>query len=490
MAGSRRVRFRPETHDPARRRPISLAAHALVAWMTFRLVGHAAGVRFDARSASWFWQYLDLELLRDEPLTSLFHLHSQPPAFNALLAVGQHFPHPELFYEVVFRTLGIALAVGMARALLRLGVSRAGAIAGVWLFAALPSSILYEAWLFYSLPIAVLVLWSVVAFADAAARRSRGSIALFVALCALLVLGRSVFHWVWVLGAALLLATHVRARPRRRALAVALLLFTCGALFAKNAVVFGFAGSSSWLGMSLAKHTLEPLDPAERAALVVDEPPEVARLVQLLPFSELDRYPAALREVPERFADVECLARPRKRNGQVNLNHAAYLTISEHYARLSKRALMRHPDVYAASVERAVLTLASPSVEYWELLPNLQKLDGWHAVVLRLGGVSPFDPGTYRAFDAAYLATRVSPLLVILALLTLLWATATASSRRAPFARKAMLRFALFTVGFVTLAQVLVEVGENHRIAYEVFPVGFALTVAALDDLVRRLAGC
>lgn len=468
------------------RRPLSLVAHAVIAWATFRIAGYAAGVRFDASSASWFWQYLDLEWLRDEPLTSLFYLHAQPPAFNALLAVGQGFPRPELFYEIVFRGLGLMMAIGMARALERLGVSRAGAISGVWVFAALPSSILYEAWLFYSLPVALLVLWSTVSFASACARRSRGSIVLFVALCALLVLGRSVFHWTWVAGTALLLATHVRARPRLRLLSVVLLVVACGALFVKNAVVFGSASSSSWLGMSLAKHTLEPLEPAERAALVEDEPPEVARLVQVLPFSELGRYPPGLRDAPVRFTGIECLVRPHKRNGQPNLNHAAYLAISEHYGRLSRRAMVRHPDVYATSVKRALLTLASPSVEYWELLPNLRKLDGWHGAVLRLGGLSRFEADDYRAFDAPYLATRVSPVYTLLTLLTLLWTVTAAVSRRGRFARRAMLRFALFTMGFVTVAQVLVEVGENHRIAYEVFPLGFALSVATLDGLARE----
>ena len=461
--------------------------HAVVAWAVFRAVGYAAGVRFDARSAPWFWQYLDLEQLREAPLSSLFHLHAQPPAFNALLAIGQWADEPAFFYELVFRGLGLALSLGLARAWVLLGASRPAAVVGLWTFAALPSSILYEAWLFYSLPVAVLVLWSVVAFGRALGRRSWRDVGVWIALVALRVLTRSVFHWTWLLGCAALFGWHARRRVGGAGPALVLLVVFGGALFVKNAIVFGHVGSSSWLGMSLAKHALEPLDDASRRALVEGEPPEVARLVDVLPFSEVHHYPTALREVPARFEHVPVLAEARKSNGQPNLNHAAYLAISARYAELSKKAIVAHPRSYARSVGRALLTLASPSVEYWELLPNLSKLSAYHDLLMRLGGVTAFEPESYRAFTSSYLATRVSPLYSAFALFAFGWGAVVAFRRREPRARRASLQLAVFTIAFSTAAQVVVEVGENHRIGYEVFPLGWVLAVAAVDRVARRL---
>lgn len=461
--------------------------HSLVAWAIFRLASWAVGVRLDTSPGSWFWQYLDLEQLRDQPLVSLWYLHAQPPGFNALLAVGQQFTRPDLFYAAAFRVFGALLAVGFARAVERLGVSRRGAIAGVWLFNALPSSLLYESFFFYSLPVAAILVWAVVAFGSTASRPRPRSLALFTALCALLVLTRSTFHWTWVLLTAGLLAARV-PRGWRRYVAVSGFVVACSLLFVKNAVLFGFFGSSSWLGMSIAKHALEPLSPAQRAILVADDPPEVAHLVNAPPFATLDRYSAQLREVPPQFSNVPVLASPLKSSGSLNLNHIAYIHISDNYGKLARRAVSRYPTAYMQSVRRAVLTLANPSVEYWELLPNLAKIGRWHAFVSELGGLPPFDASEYRAFEADYLATRVSPAYMCLTLLTLVWGIRGAFSARGPAGRSSMLQFALMTIGLVTTAQILVEVGENHRIAYEVFPIGFAITVAMVDDFIRTVS--
>jgi hypothetical protein len=40
-------------------------------------------------------------------------------------------------------------------------------------------------------------------------------------------------------------------------------------------------------------------------------------------------------------------------------------------------------------------------------------------------------------------------------------------------------------MAFSTVVQVLLEVGENHRIAYEVTPLGWVVLVAAVDATVR-----
>ncbi len=61
---------------------------AVVAVFLLSRVGYyVAGVRFDASSLPWFWQYIDPVLLKTDLGQSLWYLHSQPPAFNLFLGI-------------------------------------------------------------------------------------------------------------------------------------------------------------------------------------------------------------------------------------------------------------------------------------------------------------------------------------------------------------------------------------------------------------------
>lgn len=46
------------------------------------------GIEFDDGPLTWFWQYIDLDLLRDQTWSSLYYQHTQPPLYNVYLAIG------------------------------------------------------------------------------------------------------------------------------------------------------------------------------------------------------------------------------------------------------------------------------------------------------------------------------------------------------------------------------------------------------------------
>src|SRR5262249_12387935 len=84
---------RPRRSDD-RRRPLEMnriraARPELVALFVFvlsrALCRWALGIRFDARPIEYFLQYLDVPLLKNQLLRSLYYLHSQPPGFNLFL---------------------------------------------------------------------------------------------------------------------------------------------------------------------------------------------------------------------------------------------------------------------------------------------------------------------------------------------------------------------------------------------------------------------
>ena len=83
----------------------------------------ALGVRFDTTPLSWFWQYLDVTLLRGRLAESLLYLHCQPPLFNLFLGIffstlGFACLEPFLFvgYLISIALFGLYQAIFMANA--------------------------------------------------------------------------------------------------------------------------------------------------------------------------------------------------------------------------------------------------------------------------------------------------------------------------------------------------------------------------------------
>src|ERR1041384_4318525 len=67
-------------------RRLALAAALAHAAIAAAYVVHGVSIRHDFGPSTWdfFWQTRPTEALRDRALQSLWHLHAQPPLWNAL----------------------------------------------------------------------------------------------------------------------------------------------------------------------------------------------------------------------------------------------------------------------------------------------------------------------------------------------------------------------------------------------------------------------
>ena len=152
---------------------------ATVAHHAYRGVSirHDFGPSSASGTWDWFWQNLVIADLRDRALQSLWHLHAQPPLWNALNA-----PLIKLFGEshpgarfVLHALMGAAMAAGV-------------------LVALDPALVLYEAYALYDLLCAFLVMvafWAMVRAGPDG--RTAPLVSALVAVTAL-VLTRSVYH--------------------------------------------------------------------------------------------------------------------------------------------------------------------------------------------------------------------------------------------------------------------------------------------------------
>jgi hypothetical protein len=103
---------------------------------------------------TFYWQYADPKLLREDLLRTIFYLHSQPPLYNLYLGLGlKLFPKN---YSAAFAACQYLISLGFSVALFelmrRLTVPKTLAFLLAAAFILSPPYLSYEHWLFYDFP--------------------------------------------------------------------------------------------------------------------------------------------------------------------------------------------------------------------------------------------------------------------------------------------------------------------------------------------------
>jgi hypothetical protein len=464
----------------ARIRRLGPALVLLAAFVATRLVARLAfGLRFDADTLH-YWHLLDLGILREDLLRGLLYLHSQPPLYN--LAVGlvlKCVPEPSAAraFEAALLVLGFLAIAGIHALIVELGTPRRAALGFALLQTLSTTWLVYESWLFYTLPVAALLTWAAVFLARAARGSRRAAVA-----CAASVLAlswtRATYHPAWAaLSLALLLVAVHGGAPRvvraaRRGALVALVLVL--ALPAKNALLVGAFAGSSWLGMNLAHMTTERLPEAMREEWI--RAGALSPLARVPSFSPLSAFPEELRAVPPGLPAHPALTAPLKADGAPNFNHAAYVRIAREYQQAARVVVARRPDVYLERVRRAVRTWLRPPTDYILVVPAREALGDWDRLHSRLLLWSSLE------------RRRAGPSWVLLPAAVLLL---LALAQRAPAERRRALvltAFPLLAIAWNAGFSNLLDVEENNRFRVEVEGLMVALGCWALVEVARGLA--
>lgn len=465
-------------------RETRLAWGILAAGFVASRIGAAVvfGLAFDDGPLVWFWQYVDPVLLERDALRSVYYHHAQPPLFNLYLAgvvktCGG--AAPECF-AASYHGFGLALHAALFALLLRIGVGRWIALATTLFFAFTPASLLYEHWLFYTYPVATLLVVAAVFVhrSIAGGGRRRDLLVLSAALVAV-ALTRSLFHLAWLAGGLALVAWPLRARWRRVVACAALPVVLAVGVYAKNAALFGSFSSSSWLGMSVARLAIEPIPLGERRALV--ESGRIGRVSLVEPFSPIEAYPPGLRRGAR--TDHPVLSAAYRSTGAVNFNHGAYPAIARAYLRDARALIAERPDVYRSSVGRAWWQFAMPPSIVLFLQTNRTRM-GLYAGLWSAGlyGFTLAPLPTDRPATREDLHYRMHTWALVFLLLAS-FAVAMGALRgarewlgrgRDP-ALGATLLFAAGTIVYVAVVGNALEIGENNRFRFLVEPLLFAL---------------
>ena len=336
------------------------------------------GIRYDARPLSYYFQYLDVALLRARLLESLLHMHGQPPLFNLFL--GFVVKCCEAKQEAVFHWLYMGMGLGVSLLVYALarevGVSRGLSFGLALGYQVNPSSVLYENVLVYAAPVAFLGAASAYFLSRGLSRRAGRQIFVGLLLLAVLVGIRSSFHLLFYTAAVgyLLLAAPVPIR-RQIVLAAIVPFLVAASFFLKNGMLYGRFASSTWLGMNLWRVTAQALDPHLRQELVAGGHMELSDRHTFLP---LEGYPEKYwRTIVETCAGPPVLCNINKSEGGTNFNHAAYLAISDALLRDDLYAVQHDPGVVARRILSGTVHYLWPGSTFLGVQENLTKIAAW-----------------------------------------------------------------------------------------------------------------
>jgi hypothetical protein len=441
-----------------------------------RIGYYAAGARFDDHDLARFWHFVSPELLKTRLLESVFYLHFQPPLFNLYLGVVLKLfgGAATLAFAISYAALGLGFAWALLWLMRAQGARLELALAFTALVIVSPAFLLFESYLFYTYPV---VIWVTLAAASLHAAARTGHVrwwSAFFALLALIVLTRALFHPLWMLVIALGLLWLRRGDRRRIVLAAAVPLLLVGLVCAKNWVVFGEPGTSSWFGMGMARMSVRDLQPSLRARWIREG--KLSPLAAVRPPGTLAQY--------ERYmalpapTGIPVLDQRQKPSGDINLHHLAYVEISRRLGRDAIYVIRRRPQLYFASVAGALRRFLSPAADWHPLERNRVAIAGY---------VSAYDSAVHFAGPLG----RSGLMLYLLPLMSA-WAALRswiALRRDRHHVVGLVFGFMAFNIVYVSVTGCLLEPRENMRFRLLVEPFLWLLLATVASELVQTLVG-
>jgi hypothetical protein len=459
-----------------------------------RVIFYLTGIRFEDISLYHYWQFLDVELLKNRLLESLFYLHSQPPLFNLFLGVVlKLFPqNTHIAFIVVYLALGLTLSVSVFILLLDFGVPRKTGLIVTLLFVIYPSAILYENWLFYTYPATTFLTLSAIFLIRFIKTRKTTYGVLFFTLLSFLVLIRASFHFLWFALYIALPFIYIKDLRKKILLTSLIPLIAVLFIYGKNYFIFGEFNTSSWLGMNLSRMTTDTLAP--RGKIRLFENKAISKISTFSPWSPLEKYKPFIKNPGK--TGIPALDDEYKSKGAPNLNNIAYIDISRQYMKDSISIIANYPKIYLGGLKRSYsLYFFRPSSEYFvfnqkENRKQIRAFEDLYYIIL-LGKVpeskiNKLPPNMYVRFifgNGLFLLLWI-PTIAVYCLYLLYKGLLR---RFSDPAFELTIIFMFTTIFYLTLVGNLFEHGENNRFRFVIEPFMIIITVLLIDDSLRWL---
>lgn len=477
----------PRWRDVAIVAALFFLSRALYAWL---------GVEFDGTPLSYYMQFIDTELLAHRLLESIWYYHANPPLMNLLVGIGYKLfgdGGVVMFCSVIFHLLGLLAAFCVYTLVWKLSGSRIAAYVGTGLVVFSPSFVLYQNWLMYSFPSAVLLTASALAlYQYLRTLQTRWCVAFFGILM-LLLLTRSLFHIAWMVLVAASLTAAVWDRRRQVLLAAVLPILVVAAWYGKNYYYFGVFSSSTWMGLGLSNISTLVVTREELEPLVKDG--------RLTPFALVSRYQnmGALftaQQLPP--TGVPVLDEIRKSNGFYNFNSQQLIAINKYYTQDAITVIRTYPFSYVVGLVISNRLFFSPSNMnlYFsdrnrESVKPMERI--FNPLLYGVGAEPKYLVQPHFGFaNGGRLEVNTSALLIAAWILVLAYGYVQArqglmsgNSQQRP--RAVVIGFIVMTALYLYAVGTALELAENYRYRFLIEPLFVVLSATAITSLVRAV---
>lgn len=321
------------------------------------------GIRFDTSPLDFYWQYVDPYLLKTDLLRSVYYLHSQPPLFNLFLGIVLKLSPVNygIIFGLCYSVLGLSFAVSLFLVMTELGVSDILAVVLTSLFMISPFTVLYENWLFYEYPTAVLLCLSLLFFHRFVSDGKFVNGVILFTLLAFIVLTRSMFHMFWFIGIAIVLILYRTHDYKKVILAFIIPLAIVSSVYAKNLYVFKtFSLGSEYIGHNIARMTTFELPESLRKKLIKEN--SISPVCSMQIFSSVSAYEPYIKF---KKTGIPLLDREYKTTGFVNAHNLAYLDISNRYLHDAFYVARHYPSICLRSLMRYYKKYFLPPSNTW-----------------------------------------------------------------------------------------------------------------------------
>jgi hypothetical protein len=456
---------------------ISVSQQVLIILGVFivsRVIAGFMGLHMNIWALSAYWQYLDLETLKNHLLTGIWYDHAQPPVFNlflgAVLKIGGD--HAAFLFAIILK------AISLINALLLFAITRKLTLvpfiplltAIVYLLS--PATLIFECELFYTSTISLFLLLAVFYLIRFTVTGSRSSAFCFILPLVLLCLTRSVYHILWLIIICSCLLFYFRKKAGLNNLILASLagIVLVGSWYVKNKIIFGKLTTSTWIGMNMARNVFHD-----------NEVKDSGRIEAYPPFSRIGVYRKFLDsnfENQYRGLNDRDLLQEMKNDSFINESQVSYIPVSDLYQKASMDFVRTHPGAYAQNVVQSSILYFTPATLYSLAVEQSDKIKNYD--LLYSFNLTHFAKGKQQRrvlLTVSALPKLVLYFFVFFVLIRYCIRSGSISSWNL---------FIVITIGFVFGISSFFEHYENMRFRFETEPLFLILAAQVFSRLYTR----
>ena len=169
----------------------------VILYFVSRVVLYSYGVAFDDYSSTHIMQLPPFELLKSQPLETIWYMHMQPPVYAILFWLFGQDPY---VFAMFYFVLGLLVTLAMYKILVEFEINTLTSLIVTCIFMISPSFILFQHLMFYTFLCMCLLVFAVYFL-------QREKLIWFSVMLMVLCMTRSMFHPVWM-GVCLWIATR------------------------------------------------------------------------------------------------------------------------------------------------------------------------------------------------------------------------------------------------------------------------------------------